>query len=108
MARALVGKSVSWPAAFVVLAAGCGSAWREQPLKRLDAPPGPLRYSVDFTTNQHGRPESTCTRSICQKLLAAISNTHRSIDFAVYGIRSQTHEIDALVAAEHRGVRLRG
>src|SRR6185503_741130 len=87
---------------------GCGPSWREQPQKPRDVPAGPFRYTVDFTTNQHGHPESTCTRPVCLKLLSAIASAHRTIDFAVYGIRSQKHVIDALVDAQRRGVRLRG
>jgi phosphatidylserine/phosphatidylglycerophosphate/cardiolipin synthase-like enzyme len=65
-------------------------------------------YSVRFTTNQHGAPESGCTRPVCQDLVSAIDAATTSIDFAIYGIRAQDHVIDALVAAENRGVTVRG
>ena len=70
--------------------------------------PEPFAYSVRFTTNQHGLPESTCTRPVCQELLGAINAATGSIDFAIYGIRAQQHIIDALVAAQNRGVSVRG
>ena len=108
MAQSLAASAAPWRAGIVFLTIGCGSAWREQPQNSWEAPAGPLRYSVDFTTNQHGRPESTCGRPVCQRLLSKIARAVRTIDFAVYGIRSQKHVIDALVAAERRGVRVRG
>ncbi len=67
-----------------------------------------FRYSVQFTTNQHGVPEPTCTRPVCRELLAAIEGATQSVDFALYGIRSQSSFIDALVAAQARGVTVRG
>ena len=70
--------------------------------------PEAFSYSVGFTTNQHGVPESTCNRPLCQQLLAAIDAAQTSIDFAIYGIRAQPHIIDALVAAQNRGVVVRG
>ena len=70
--------------------------------------PEPFNYSVAFTTNQHGAPESTCNRPVCQQLLDAINAAQSSIDFAIYGIRAQQHIIDALVAAQARGVVVRG
>jgi hypothetical protein len=65
-------------------------------------------YSVKFTKNQHGAPEPTCNRAACQDLLAAIGSAETSIDFALYGMRDQPHILDALVAAEKRGVAVRG
>jgi hypothetical protein len=70
--------------------------------------PEPFASSARFTKNQHGFPESTCNRPMCQELLAAIDGAQTSIDFAVYGIRAQDHIIDALVAAKSRGVVVRG
>jgi phosphatidylserine/phosphatidylglycerophosphate/cardiolipin synthase-like enzyme len=70
--------------------------------------PEAFAYDVRFTTNQHGRPESTCTRPVCQQLLAAIHAAQSSIDFAIYGIRAQQDIIDALIAAQDRGVTVRG
>jgi phosphatidylserine/phosphatidylglycerophosphate/cardiolipin synthase-like enzyme len=73
---------------------------------RLEAEP--FAYSVRFTSNQHGFPESTCNRPICAELVDAINGAARSIDFAIYGIRAQQHIIDALAAARSRGVVVRG
>jgi phosphatidylserine/phosphatidylglycerophosphate/cardiolipin synthase-like enzyme len=70
--------------------------------------PEAFTYSVRFTTNQHGLPESTCTRPLCRELLSAIDNATTSIDFAIYGVRAQQDIIDALVAAQGRGVVVRG
>jgi phosphatidylserine/phosphatidylglycerophosphate/cardiolipin synthase-like enzyme len=68
----------------------------------------PLVYALAFAQNQHGQPETTCDRAICRQLLAAIDHATRSVDFAVYGVRSQPAIIAALVAAQARGVRVRG
>lgn len=68
----------------------------------------PVAYRIRFTTNQHGAPEAGCTRPICQDLLGAINDAQSSIDFAVYGIRAQDHVIEALTAAQARGVSVRG
>jgi phosphatidylserine/phosphatidylglycerophosphate/cardiolipin synthase-like enzyme len=70
--------------------------------------PESFAYSVKFTTNQHGSPESTCNRPVCQELRSAIGGAERSIDFAIYGMRAQPHIINALVDAQHRGVVVRG
>lgn len=65
-------------------------------------------YDVRFTKNQHGGPEATCNRPVCQQLLAQIDAAQSSIDFAIYGVRAQDTIISALVAAEQRGVTVRG
>jgi hypothetical protein len=70
--------------------------------------PEDFSYSIKFTTNQHGGPESGCTRPMCQELIGLIDAATTSIDFAIYGVRSQQHVIDALVAAQVRGVTVRG
>jgi phosphatidylserine/phosphatidylglycerophosphate/cardiolipin synthase-like enzyme len=71
-------------------------------------PPEDFAYSLKFTTNQYGGPESTCDRPLCQELIGLIDSARSSIDFAVYGLRAQQHVIDALVAAQGRGVSVRG
>lgn len=70
--------------------------------------PEPFAYSIKFTTNQHGAPEPSCNRPVCQELLGAIENAQTSIDFAIYGMRAQSHIVSALVAAQNRGVIVRG
>jgi phosphatidylserine/phosphatidylglycerophosphate/cardiolipin synthase-like enzyme len=65
-------------------------------------------YALSFTGNQHGQPESSCARPVCQQLVAAIGGATSSIDFAVYGVRNQPTIMAALVAAQTRGVRVRG
>lgn len=70
--------------------------------------PEDFTFSVKFTTNQHGGPESGCTRPMCQELVGMIDDATSTIDFAIYGVRAQSHVIDALVAAQARGVVVRG
>jgi phosphatidylserine/phosphatidylglycerophosphate/cardiolipin synthase-like enzyme len=70
--------------------------------------PEDFAYEVLFTTNQHGAPESTCNRPVCQDLVALIDAATTSVDFSIYGVRAQDHVIDALVAAQGRGVAVRG
>ncbi|HEY3493293.1 MAG TPA: phospholipase D-like domain-containing protein [Polyangiaceae bacterium] len=70
--------------------------------------PEDFTFSVKFTTNQHGGPESGCARPMCQELVGLIDAATTSIDFAIYGVRAQQHVIDALVAAQTRGVVVRG
>jgi phosphatidylserine/phosphatidylglycerophosphate/cardiolipin synthase-like enzyme len=68
----------------------------------------PQRIEVLFATNQHGRPEPSCSRPMCMRLTELIRRAQHSVDFAIYGIRSQNAVIDALVEAQVRGVRVRG
>jgi phosphatidylserine/phosphatidylglycerophosphate/cardiolipin synthase-like enzyme len=70
--------------------------------------PEEFAYDVQFTTNQHGGPESTCSRPVCQGLLSLLEGATTSIDFALYGVRAQSDILDALVAAQARGVSVRG
>ena len=70
--------------------------------------PEDFGFSVKFTTNQHGGPEPGCTRPLCRELMGLIDAAQTSIDFAIYGVRAQAHIIDALAAAQARGVTVRG
>ncbi len=99
--------------------AACGGAPRQpsaaarQPLEtnarpRSETRPEALAYTVQFTHNQHGGPESTCARPMCQTLLHAIDGARSSIDFAIYGIRAQPNIVSALVEAQRRGVLVHG
>ena len=54
------------------------------------------------------RPQDTCNVEICTRLLTLIEAAERTIDFAVYGARNQTRILNALLAAQRRGVRVRG
>jgi len=65
-------------------------------------------YSLSFAKNQRGEPSSTCQSTLCSGLEALIDSSKSSIDFALYGVRAQQEIIDALVAAEARGVSVRG
>jgi len=53
-------------------------------------------------------PSTACDTAPCQALLKLIEGAEHSIDFAVYGMRGQPALFDALVAAQKRGVRVRG
>ncbi|HET9931618.1 MAG TPA: phospholipase D-like domain-containing protein, partial [Polyangiaceae bacterium] len=70
--------------------------------------PEAFSASVRFTQNQHGGPEPTCNRALCQELLQAIDGAETSIDFAIYGMRAQPAILNALVQAQSRGVTVRG
>ena len=70
--------------------------------------PEPFTFNLQFTQNQHGRPESSCNRPVCQTLLSALNSAQYSVEFALYGVRSQPAIIDALGAAQNRGVSVRG
>ena len=59
----------------------------------------PLRFAT---------PGNRCEAPICVRLLELIQGAQSSIDFAVYGMRNQTQLLDALVAAQARGVVVRG
>ncbi len=56
----------------------------------------------------HSMPGDRCEDDICVRLLELIQDAQSSIDFAVYGMRKQTQLLDALVAAQARGVVVRG
>lgn len=53
-------------------------------------------------------PGDRCKVAICLRLLELIRGAKTSIDFAVYGMRYQTQLLDAVVAAQARGVVVRG
>ena len=53
-------------------------------------------------------PGDRCKVAICLRLLELIRGAKTSIDFAVYGMRYQTQLLDAVVAAQTRGVVVRG
>ena len=59
----------------------------------------PLRFAT---------PGDRCEAPICVRLLELIQGAQSSIEFAVYGMRKQTQLLEALVAAQERGVAVRG
>jgi len=88
---------------------GREAALSDPPLRHVEPDPQPTAaIEVLFTGNQHGRPEASCERPLCRRLVAAIDGAQRSVDFAIYGLRDQNAVIDALVEAQVRGVRVRG
>ncbi len=62
-------------------------------------------YFTDF--NKRQKPDNSCLSEACQTLLREINNSKNTIDFAIYGIANQPHIINALVAAQKRGVKIR-
>ncbi len=68
----------------------------------------PFVYTLQFAENQHGSASSTCTSDLCTTLKGLIDAATTRIDFAIYGVRAQQAIIDALVAAQTRGVTVRG
>jgi len=48
-----------------------------------------------------------CRTAICKVLLECINQAHTSIDFATYGVEGQKRIVNALVAAQNRGVNVR-
>ena len=53
-------------------------------------------------------PGDRCEIEICTRLLELIQGAKTSVDFAVYGMRSQTQLLEAVEAAKARGVVVRG
>ena len=53
-------------------------------------------------------PKTDCSDEICSSLLELIENAKSTIDFAIYGLRGQPHILNALVAAENKGIIVRG
>lgn len=51
---------------------------------------------------------NSCTNDICRSLLSVLGSAEKTIDFAVYGMRNQEHILEALLAAQDRGVEIRG
>ena len=52
----------------------------------------------------HSAPGDRCEDEICTRLLKLIQTAEKSIDFAVYGMRNQTQLLEAIEAAQARGV----
>jgi phosphatidylserine/phosphatidylglycerophosphate/cardiolipin synthase-like enzyme len=67
----------------------------------------PLRLILNDPVGRPA-PANHCNSEVCKALLGLIEGATTSIDFAVYGMRNQTHLIDALAAAKARGVTIRG
>lgn len=67
--------------------------------------------TVDLLFNDpltHTAPGDRCEDAICTRLLELIRTAETSIDFALYGMRNQTQLLEALEAAQARGVVVRG
>lgn len=68
---------------------------------------GSVRLILNDPTGRPG-PSDACDTEVCTALLELLQGAQHTIDFAVYGIRNQTALVDALYAAQRRGVRIRG
>jgi len=53
-------------------------------------------------------PADQCDSSLCRSIIELIKNAEETIDFAIYGSRSQTEILEALLQARDRGVMVRG
>ena len=69
--------------------------------------PGSVRLILNDPTSRSA-PMDSCDTEHCRALLELLEGATDTIDFAVYGIRNQHAISDALVAAQARGVRVRG
>jgi hypothetical protein len=75
----------------------CASAFQHERVKLL------LNDPLSFEA-----PANRCTAEVCTSLVALIESAMESIDFAIYGARSQDAILGALLDAEARGIRVRG
>ena len=85
----------------------CGPAHASCP--RLDRPAD--RESVELIFSDpllNATPGDRCESAFCTRLLELICGARVSVDFAVYGMRNQTKLLEALEAAQARGVVVRG
>ena len=57
---------------------------------------------------EYATPGDRCTSQTCTRLLDWIHAAESTIDFAIYGARDQTVILEALLAAQGRGVKVRG
>ena len=57
---------------------------------------------------QFDEPANRCDSSLCTSIVELLDNAEATIDFAVYGSRSQTEILEALLRARDRGVAVRG
>ncbi len=73
----------------------------------LGAQAAPLEL-VLYAPGDQPAPSTRCDGALCAPLLAQLKAATSSIDFAIYGLRGQPEVLAALVAAQHRGVRVRG
>ena len=68
---------------------------------------GSLELLINEPTGAAG-PSSRCATDICLRLLRMIESAGETIDFAIYGARNQPRILEALLAAQRRGVEVRG
>lgn len=100
----MVGAAAVVPALLLAIPAlGTSSGCKAAPADT----PAPIELFVHDPVLQAG-PDSRCVIALCRSLLDAIRASRRTIDFAIYGLRNQPELFDALVAAQARGVRIRG
>ncbi|WP_113064275.1 phospholipase D-like domain-containing protein [Oleiagrimonas sp. MCCC 1A03011] len=107
----------SWATATTGYGSGLGYG---TPQDAADTPPPMIseafHYDLKFAgglsgstvTDPYGEPSSSDNLPMAQAMLARINAATKTIDFAVYGFRDQCAFEDALVAAQARGVVVRG
>ena len=66
-----------------------------------------IKLITNSPLNTNG-PSKNCNVEICNSLLELIKDSKKTIDFAIYGLRGQKEILNALIAAEKRGVIVRG
>ena len=66
-----------------------------------------IKLITNSPLNTNG-PSENCNVEICTSLLELIKDSKKTIDFAIYGLRGQKEILNALIAAEKRGVIVRG
>jgi phosphatidylserine/phosphatidylglycerophosphate/cardiolipin synthase-like enzyme len=61
-----------------------------------------------YQPGDRAAPADTCDIALCTSLVELIDGAQHDIDFAIYGIRDQSRVFAALLAAQRRGVVVRG
>ena len=81
--------------------------WLVVPLVASLAQAEPLQLILNDPLDKTG-PTDACEAEVCTALVARLDAATTRIDFALYGLRNQTHIVDALKRAKERGVEVRG
>ncbi len=81
--------------------------WLVIPLVVSLAQAEPLQLILNDPLDKAG-PKDACEAEVCTALVARLDAATTRIDFALYGLRNQTHIVDAMKRAKERGVEVRG
>lgn len=63
-------------------------------------------FLIDPTVSE--RPRAECVTDACERLIELIDGANSSVDFALYGMRTQNNLLRALLRAQDRGIQIRG